>query len=209
MLKARWPRLAGTGLLVAATMVASLVLATTTAGAKDRPGTIDCTGLIGTLKFSPPLTNTVQSVTITGRVTIHNNNCQVTAGNVGRKFAPHGSPDYTISKSSVTANLSCADLTGAHFPAPVTWSTKWTYPGRTSASVATFSGLVGSTTPGTITLTFPGRGGTVSTTGSYTGDDEGTSGQESLNLGSGPFTTGCSAGGVKKLTVGSGAFFSG
>jgi hypothetical protein len=209
MLKARWSRVAGTGLIVATTMVASLALDSATAGAKDRPGTIDCTGLIGTLKFSPPLTNTVQSVTMTGRVTMHNDNCQVTAGSASWRFAPHASPDYTISKSSVTADLSCADLTGAHFPASVTWSTKWTYPGRTSASVATFSGLVGSSTSGTITLMFPGRGGKVSTTGSYTGDDLGTSSTESLNLGSGPMTTGCSAGGVKKLTVGSGAFFSG
>jgi hypothetical protein len=113
-------------------------------------------------------------------------------------------------KTKVTAELNCGDITGGDFPAPITWSTIWSTPPRTSRTVATFSKLVGSMlSPGTLTLDFPGHGGTVSATGSYAGDDHGASSSLSLEAGSSSLSTQCAGSGLKKLKITSGAFFSG
>jgi hypothetical protein len=202
-------RLAGIGLIVGMMMASSVVLDSTSAGARPAPGTIDCTSLTGTIKFNPPLTNSAESVTMRGRVVLLNSDCQMTSA-VRSHIVPHGSTVRSTVKATVTAQISCGDITGGIFPAPITWSTIWSTPPRTSRTVATFSKLVGSMlSPGTLTLDFPGHGGTVSATGSYIGDDNGASSSLSLEAGSATLSTQCAGSGVKKLKITAGAFFSG
>ena len=164
------------------------------AAAAPSPGTVNCTTITGSFKFSPPLTlaGTGGSEVVTAKTTL--TNCTATGGKTPKKGT-------TISTSTDATNGCVAVLQGA--AKSVTLTTKWS-PGSIAPSVGTFPPATTSGDPATIKFGGPGTTGT----GSYPGSDSGKSSTAQITLGqtTAQITTLCqSAKGLKGLTVVSGS----
>jgi hypothetical protein len=207
MRRSRWPRLVGIGLVLGAVMAVTSVVGSPSAGAKaSAPGAIRCSGVTGIIRFSPPLAVTAAASTMKGSLQL--SDCIVGSDSVRRSEAAVGGIRVGSSKASVNATLSCSDLTGetAFFPATTPWTTNWSTLKGTAPTVATFSGFV--STPGP-DLSYPGPDSGVSATGSYTGNDGGTSSFVNLVYGFQPDACGPGGPHLKVLKITSGSFFSG
>ncbi len=147
----------------------SAVAATGVAMAKaiNQPGTLDCAKITGTVTFTPPLSNTAQTVQTKTVTTL--TNCTPTGGGLKPK---KGSSTST----TTTANDDCAMLaTGS--TTPFTLTTKWAPGTKIKPTKSTVSGLSPATNgAGDAGFQLPNTGGTSSGTGSYLGSDGGASG---------------------------------
>ena len=202
----RWPRLVGTSLMVGGVMVASVVLTSTTAGAKAAPakGTIVCSTVTGTIKFKPGLTNTTRTVKMSVALKLANSGC-IASGDTAspaKEWSTINTNNLNLSKSNVNLELplDCGGLNRGH-NAPSTWTTKWSVPKGTAPSIVSFDGFSAGASSDAVTLSFPG-GGTAGVTGSYTGTDGGANSTVSLvSEGTDPLSACTSKKGLTSLTI--------
>jgi hypothetical protein len=221
---ARWPRLAGIGLIVGGVMVANVVLTSTTAGAKPTAasGTITCSTVTGTVTFKPGLTNTARTVKMKATLAISPSGCStviVGPDGIGAIAVGH-TTNYNSSKSNIykLTGGDCGSLNGVNAATPSKWTTKWISPVGTAPSKVTFSGFDGEADPDGTVLSYPntsgeeieprvGGGGTASGSGSYPGSDDFASSTQQLDstMTASQVTTACdSSTGLTSLTISSG-----
>ena len=211
----QWPRLVGTGLIVGGMMAASVVLASTTAGAKPASGTITC-AVTGTITFLAPLTPSATKKVRTD-VALKLSGC-VVGGGIGAASVGH-TTNYNSSKSNIyKLTGGCAALSENN-AVPTTWksitplSFARDHTTNYNSSKSNFSGVEAeSGLQGQMEWVYPGVGGTASGSGSFTGTDGGASSTMRLisNTTAAQAMTTCeSPGGLKSLSIDSGTFFSG
>ncbi len=178
----------------------SAVAATGVAMAKaiNQPGTLDCSGIKGTVTFTPPLSFTAQTVKTVISATV--SGCTPTGGGLKPKS---GKATSTVTMS----NDSCTGLTGGS-TTPQVLKTKWAPSTKIKPTSITFSGYdIVTNGAGDEGFSLPqASGGTASATGSYVGSDAGASStaQAFLNETGGQIATQCNTG-ISKLTISSGS----
>jgi hypothetical protein len=189
-----------TGALVLPLSAVALVGGTASAAKSHSStvGTITCTGIKGSITFTPPLVNggtkteTKQTVKIT----------------VSKCKAASGTPTVP-KKGKVSSNLasgtgtnSCASLTGGGPPSPETLVVKWSNGLGTSTS--SYSGYdIATNGAGDEGFSLPNSGGTGTTTGSYASSSstaQAFSNQNATQLGAE-----CGGKGIAKLTLKTGS----
>lgn len=162
-------------------------------------GPITCTGIKGSITFTPPLTNTGTAPETATEVIITITKCKNDAGATGS--APKkGSVHENIVASGATD--SCASLTGGGPPTPETLTVNWK--NGDGSSTSSYSGYTtganGANDEGFI---LPNAGGTGSTSGSYS-EASGSSSAAYSNQTESALTTECAGAGIHKLTIKSG-----
>jgi hypothetical protein len=128
-------------------------------------GGVTCTGMTGSLTFTPPLTNKGGSAESTA-IALSSSGCTAKGSNVSTVTG--GTASATISSTS----NSCAELiTSRALTINIAWA-----PATIRPSVLTFSGYGGTTAPsGGEGFKLPNPGGTAKVTGSFSGSDHGAS----------------------------------
>lgn len=163
-------------------------------------GTVTCTGVKGTITFSPPL---VPGGTGTSTTTIKVTLTKCTTGG--------GSNITKVTKGTVTSTSSGSnDCTGSLTTSkPESLTTTWKSTPSAVPTSTSFSGFNLNTSPEGFTL--PNTGGTASGTGSFGGTDSGASSTATVDI-KGLTTKSCALGGTQslsKLTISGGSSFSG
>jgi hypothetical protein len=145
-------------------VAASSAEAAVPAGSGPASGTITCDSVTGTIKFSPRLTDTAQ--TVTEKESLKISGCTVTSGvNSGIVYVANV---INSSRSNVKNNDATCPVVFGGTNGILSWPIVWKNPAATPSTL-TFP-------PGDVTLasndeglTFGGGKGTVSVTGSYAG----------------------------------------
>jgi hypothetical protein len=162
-------------LAVAMVPLAATLWLGTEAGATKAPpvnatnATVQCTGLKGTAKFSPPLTSSTDNIDRTTSVKGTLSGCTTSDDVTVSSAKISGSFQHSTDKGC-TATAGMNDITGS---IKITWKTSPAITTKTSTiTVHTVYGTAAS--DGDALLTIPGSGGTPSSgTGSFQGTDGG------------------------------------
>lgn len=138
---------------------------TTTTTAAVASGTIACTGITGSLTFSPPLTTKGTAAESTA-INLQAAGCTASGSNA---------PAVTASTATATISSPTSSCTGLLTPRALTITITWS-PSTIRPSVLTFSGYgAAMNSSGDEGFTLPTKGGTAKVTGSFAGSDQGAS----------------------------------
>jgi hypothetical protein len=187
---ARWSRLIGTGVIVGGMTVASVVLTSTAAVATPAAasGTITCSKVTGTVKYTPPLTDTPGTVKMS--VSLKLAKCVVTPPASGGDVTARKGCCKNSATSTVTLTGGCSELTGGTGVSS-TWKVTWTKP-KAPKTVVNFSGFAATTNgSGDFGLSYPESGGTGTATGSYA--ESGVTQQLFFNMTPAQISTACAS----------------
>jgi len=192
-----------TGALLLPVAATALIGVGSASAARSNPagsGPITCTGIKGTITFTPALTNTGTAPETATVVKITVTKCKNAVGATGA--APKkGSVNENIVASGATD--SCASLTGGGPPSPETLTVNWK--NGDGSSTSSYSGYTtGANGAGDEGFILPNTGGTGSTTGSYAEGSGSTSAAYS-NQKETALTAECAGAGIKKLTIKTGS----
>jgi hypothetical protein len=135
----------------------------------DQPGTVVCSKIAGSFKFSPPLKATATSSNEKVSVKSTATDCVATGGATPTKGT-------TNTTTTFTSNGCAAVLEGSGKPAALT--TKWS-PGSIAPTTTSFPAPTATTSP-TITLSYGGPG--TSSEGSYPGSDGGAKSKVTIDI---------------------------
>lgn len=179
--------------------VMSTVVGTGAAFAKaiNQPGTVSCSNVAGTIKFTPPLSNTMQTVKTV--INVKETNCTTTGGGLKPKSG-------TAAATQTTANDSCAGLANGS-ATPENLKVKWAPGTKIKPTTVNFSGFDAATNgAGDEGFSLPNSGGTASATGSYIGSDNGatSTAQAFTNKTAAQIGAMCNTG-IASLTIASGS----